>query len=119
MSRDEVVDMLAEMDRHREEARKEQRDWQRALRKEFRDLILRVEQRVIEQNSSIKRIDLERAKEAGARDEVARAAALVKATKEERQKSLRWKITAAGIAAASIGGVATAAGVLAQLVYHH
>jgi anti-sigma-K factor RskA len=119
MSESEVMAQLAAMERHRAEARKEHRTELSKLSDEFKRGLSDLAGVVREQNGSIAEIRLKMAREEGQREEVARAAALVKAAKEDRQKSLSWKVKVAGGVAGIAATLATAAGVLAQLIYHY
>jgi hypothetical protein len=119
MSQSEIMAQLAEMERHRADARKEHRSELAKLSDEFKRGLSDLAAVVRQQNGSIAEIKLKMAREEGQREEVARATALVKAAKEDRQKSLSWKIKVAASLAGIAATLATAAGVLAQLIYHH
>lgn len=109
---DAIMPRLDEQDRKRD-----------AARKEHRQELQRVENGLLELtktlNGRLSKIESERLREEGQRAEVARAAAEVKAAKEDRQRSLAWKIKVAAGASGALAGLVTAAGVLAQLIYHH
>lgn len=118
MSQSEIMAQLAEMERHRAEARREHRTELKQLADKFERGLSELAAVVREQNGSIGAIKLKMAGDDREREVVAKAAADLKAAKEERQKSLGWKIKAVATVCGSFAALATVAGVLAQLLYH-